>query len=335
MFTGKVPVKTEQGYDEIAHRTRRMSQRHRTVLLLVDGHRTEDEILSLAARAGVPPLCYAELVAQGLVAAPVGAQAQAGAPRMTGSSMPAGQSAFPADVRSPAPAGPEVAVEDGVPGVDAAWPDEPATQPLPLRSAFVRSGMAPPSDSGPGPLDAGAAPAPAAPAPAGRQADVDENRVPAAAKGVPTLDAWAGARADSLPPAALYASRFSASGFPAMDFASSQSEPDSLLPPMRTLAPDSTVSSLGDSLSLAAEDRPLEEARDLLMRAVSREAPVAGSLTLIRLRRASSRDEMRDLLDEVEARIIRPRNREAAEKVLRHARHLLGLSRGTSFLMSR
>jgi hypothetical protein len=88
-------------------------------------------------------------------------------------------------------------------------------------------------------------------------------------------------------------------------------------------------------MTRAVEDRPLEEARDLLIGAVTREAPVAGSLTLIRLRRARSREEMHELLDEVESRINRPRNREVVEQTLQRARHLLGLSSHTSFLVSR
>ena len=53
MFAGTTPVKTAEGQAELNTRARRISQRHRTVLFLVDGRRSEDEIVALAAKAGV------------------------------------------------------------------------------------------------------------------------------------------------------------------------------------------------------------------------------------------------------------------------------------------
>lgn len=254
MATAKVPVKTEQGHDEIAHRTRRLSQRHRTVLLLVDGHRDEGEILSLAARAGVPPACYAEVLQLGLVALPESAEGAA-APDST---------------------------------------DEMPTTPLALRPAYVRAGMAPLSDSAAAPLDS--AVEDDAIAPPGQSAPQPSHPIAPAASAEGSRSA--------LPHGEATPGPWGTSGF-------------------------------DDSLTGAAEDRPLEEARDLLIRAVTREAPVAGSLTLIRLRRAGSREELQRLLDEVESRISRPRNRDTVEQTLRRARHLLGLSSRTSFLVSR
>lgn len=289
MTTGKVPVKTDQGHDEIAHRTRRLSQRHRTVLLLVDGRRDESQILSLAARAGVPEACYLELVERGLV------------------------------TLAPSP-------QDAA---ACAAPDDVATSPLPLRPAYVRSGMAPLSDSAAGALDDNA--------PA--QDTVVASGAPGQAEAMASSEAIIDARADSRPaslaPAAPYASRFSASGGPMSPLAPSKVGPDSLPSARHTRAPDSGASDFDDPATRAAEDRPLEKARELLISAVTREAPVAGSLTLMRLRRASTRDEIQDLLDEVESRISRPRNHEVVEQTLRRARHLLGLSSNTSFLVSR
>ena len=37
------PVKTAAGQDELTHRSRGLGQRHRTLLLLVDGRRSSDE----------------------------------------------------------------------------------------------------------------------------------------------------------------------------------------------------------------------------------------------------------------------------------------------------
>ena len=75
----------------------------------------------------------------------------------------------------------------------------------------------------------------------------------------------------------------------------------------------------------AATDRPLAEARDLLLRAVRQEAPVSGALTMLRLKRASSREALAGLLDEVEQRLRKPRRQIIAAQTMRHVRHLLSL----------
>ena len=115
---------------------------------------------------------------------------------------------------------------------------------------------------------------------------------------------------------------------------------ESLLPASRTLHPESvlTDSMLGDSLMSesmahggaelpanghASDDPSMEEARGILLRAVRTEAPLAGSLTILRLRRARSRSELAGLIDEVEARIVKPYRSLAAQQTLRRARQLL------------
>jgi len=62
-----VPTKTPQGHDELRHRTNRLGQRHRTILLLVDGRRPLSEVLSLAQKAGSATSYFEELVRLGLV----------------------------------------------------------------------------------------------------------------------------------------------------------------------------------------------------------------------------------------------------------------------------
>jgi hypothetical protein len=61
------PQKTELGLDELRRRTRGLSQRHRTMLLLVNGKRTRREVLTLAGQAGVGAEFFDELVAMGMV----------------------------------------------------------------------------------------------------------------------------------------------------------------------------------------------------------------------------------------------------------------------------
>ena len=65
-----IPIKTPAGQAEMNNRQRRISQRHRTMLLLVDGRRTEAQVRSLSARAGVPGICFDELMGLGLIALP-------------------------------------------------------------------------------------------------------------------------------------------------------------------------------------------------------------------------------------------------------------------------
>jgi hypothetical protein len=182
---GAHPQRTASGNAELATRGKRLSQRHRTVLLLVDGRRSENDIRGLAAQAGAGAQCLDDLLTLGLVARANGDRADA-----TVTMAAAGES--------------------------------------------------------------------------------------------------------------------------------------SLLPSSQSLQGESTWSVLEDDLK-AATDRPLAEARDLLMRAVRQEAPVSGALTMLRLKRASSREALAALLDEVEQRLRKPRRQIIAAQTMRHVRHLLSL----------
>lgn len=207
MGIGNAPIKTPDGQAELATRARQLSQRHRTLLLLVDGRRSEAQLRLLAERAGVPPSVYDELLDMGLIAVPL----------------------------------PTLPIE-------------------------------------------------AAPYP-------------------------------TLPPLAV-------------DVALPDVAPESELPASRTLQPESTLNGdIGnyepwtmvetDYSDLGDLDAPLEQARDLLIRAVRAEAPVAGSLTLMRLRRAHTRDELEGLIDEVEARLSRPHRTLATTQLIRRVRRLI------------
>lgn len=177
------PQRTASGHAEMAKRGRRLSQRHRTVLLLVDGRRSEGDIRALAAKAGAGPGCLDDLQSMGLVA-------------LAG-------------------------------GADAAVTEA--------------------------------------------------------------------AGADS-----------------------------SLLASSQSLHGDSSWVVSDDEAS-AGVDRPLAEARELLLRAVRQEAPLSGTLTLMKLKRATTREGLEALLDEVEQRLRRPRRQIIAAQTMRHVRHLLSL----------
>lgn len=224
MAISPIPVKTPEGQAELGQRQRRLSQRHRTVLLLVDGRRTEPEVRSLARQAGAPDSCFGDLLSLGMIALP-----------------------------TPSDAPPVTTVPIPAPGTPA--PEAPLHVDIPLDD------LGTPSES-----------------------------------------------------------------------------PESVLPAARTLHPESVLNDLaagdaakGDPASTdfdaldsgATHDAPLEEARGILMHAVRREAPLTGSLTMLRLRRARTRGELADLIDEVETRIVKPYRSLAAQQVLRRARHLL------------
>ena len=212
MATQTVPVKTPEAVTELGSRQRRLSQRHRTVLLLVDGRRSEELVRQMALAAGAPDACFDELVGLGMI-----------------------------DRNAPEP---EPAREPDLP---------PASAPAPLAEL--------PSPPGP----------------------------------------------DSIA--------------------------SSLLPPSLTLQPESTLNGFDeppssdlaglDSLIREAGDVPFEEARDLMIRAVRAEAPVAGSLTLLRLRRARSRADLEGLLEEVELRITKPFKGLWASQTMARVRELL------------
>jgi hypothetical protein len=222
--TPPIPIKTPDGQAELNNRQRQLSQRHRTVLFLVDGRRTEAQVRAMAQQAGATESCFGELVDLGLIALP-----------------------------QPGPADPST------------LPTVPITPPPPGEDTPLHVDI--PIDDVPPPPD--------------------------------------------------------------------EDAPESLLPAARSLHPESvlTDSVLGESAlrdfdaleAARTDDISFEEARAILLRAVRAEAPVTGSLTMLRLRRARTRAELAELIDEVEARIIKPYRSLAAQQTLRRARHLLTL----------
>lgn len=207
MVTGNAPIKTPDGQAELATRARQLSQRHRTVLLLVNGRRSEEQVKRLAEQAGVPPSCYDDLLQMGLIMLPQ--------PTMSIEA-------------APYPSSPTAQVDLPLPDLDAA----PLPPSGPLAPASTLNG------------DLGG------------------------------YDPWAMVQTD--------------------------------------------YSDLGDL------DGALEQARDLLIRAVRADAPVAGSLTLMRLRRARDREDLLGLLDEVEQRLWRPQRELETARLMRRVRRLIG-----------
>jgi hypothetical protein len=81
MHAGIVPVRSAEGRDELAMRTRRPGPCCRRVVLHVDGQRSAGEIVVLAQRAGAQGSADRELIGLGVIAAPAGANRTDAAPR--------------------------------------------------------------------------------------------------------------------------------------------------------------------------------------------------------------------------------------------------------------
>ena len=214
MVTGTVPIKTPDGQDELGARQRRVSQRHRTVLFLVDGKRSAVEVRSLALRAGVPESCFDDLLALGLIMLP--------------------EPTFSLLVEDPPP-------------LEALRVDMRLSFPDSL-SALTESPLAASRALSPESIAADSA--------------LDELR---------GADPWPLAQPPGLP----------------------------------------------------GGDAAFVEARSILMQAVRGEAPLTGSLTWLRLRRARTRADLVALLDEVEARILKRHRTLAGAQTLSRVRHLL------------
>ncbi|HZE92707.1 MAG TPA: hypothetical protein VE029_13515 [Rhizobacter sp.] len=215
MAVMNIPIKTPDALAELSSRQRRLSQRHRTVLLLVDGRRREDQVRELAVQAGSPASCFDELLDLGMIV-------------LSRMAEPSAADAIEAQGAAPS-----------------------ASKPIPL--------------------------------------DV----LPAPAAGPDSVG--------------------------------------SVLPPSLSLQPDSSLNELSgaepafdlSSLIGDGQDEALEEARGILLRAVRAEAPVAGSLTMMRLRRARSREDLESLLEEVESRIFKPFKGLWASQTMARVRELL------------
>lgn len=136
---GPVPFKTTLGQDELRHRTLKLAPRQRTMLLLVDGKRTVNEVVALAQQAGAPPELFGELVALSLIEVP---------------DVPAGHTAVATDIVIDGVVMQGVVIEADVPPptdrADAAslppppatmlapsWPEVIASSPVPLDEAPV------------------------------------------------------------------------------------------------------------------------------------------------------------------------------------------------------
>jgi hypothetical protein len=285
------PVKTAEGIAEMRQRRRGLSQRQRTMLLLVDGRRSVMQVKQIAVQAGAPDHCFDELLELGLIELPEPVSSQAAMARTQPDSAPVKPE--PSPIPESAAHEPESAALEPESGALDLEPWEPeAVCPEPEPALKVQAMLAEhiqlhEATVAPNP-DEFDAKAYAGDAFSVMQADVSEPAMPAR-RPAPTTESGV---VDSLM-SSLFPFVESAFGLPAR------------------------VS------SNTPRDDALEEARHVLMREVRAKAPVAGALTLMRLRRAQSREDLIALFDEVDSHLCTLMRHLSARQTLIHVRELL------------
>ena len=287
------PVKTPEGRAEITRRSRALNQRLRTVLLLIDGRRTISQIRTVAVQVGAPDTCLDDLLDMGLVALPTPLQQ----PAPTVASMPASPPEAVVELTSEAP------IVEAVSVVAAPVVEEPP--PAAPQVEFVAA------------------------APVAVIEDVPMH---------PAMDVeFDAVRLDHESDSSK---RLAAELFDEILRASPPRDtgPSTMDSTLRTTGGgrlDSMMSSLFPLLESAfgsvgripnaerSQDDALEEARRILMREVRSKAPVTGALTLAKLRRAGTREELAALFDEVGSHISLPMRRLSTQQILLHVKGLL------------
>lgn len=345
------PTKTALGLEELRQRTRKLGQRHRTVLLLVDGKRSREEVVGLAQQAGVVPSHFDELIAWGMVD---GEPLLAPGEPDKDSRVVIETSSQEAAVASPEPAPLEAEAE-----AEAAGPAVPAAGIAALAPAVVLEpghgdpGPAEPSEGsevmgavarGSAPEEELAAPEPAgggsaAPAAAPAAVAVPERltitlspppvarplparRLAPSRRGAPRM-ATVAPRSPEPPALAL--------GLEAVRAVPTLSEPLLGELPSRIrpvfVADAATLDALptADDADASEESRLLGEVRGLLIGTLLVDAPVSSSLTALRVHRARDRESLVRLVWEVERSLVRARRPREAQARLGRARELLGL----------
>lgn len=314
-----LPVKTERGVEEIRRRSRTLSQRQRTVLLLIDGRRSVSEIRHVAAQVGASDTCFDELLDLGLVSLP---------------------EPEPAPVAEPLPAAAEaVAAPEPLPQTEPPPMAEPLPEPVLAAEPDLEPEPAPEPEAEPDSLfeaEDVAMEAEARPEPPYAETPID---VADWSHGAPAFEA---APSQDTPDEAL-GDVVPAYGGPPSDsgvvYDTGDSDPRfAPLPRRRTTPPgwlDSVKSSLlplfesafgpldADTIEPVTDDGPLEEARRILMRELREKAPVTGSLALLKVRKARTREELAALLDNVGFHIGQPSRHLSAQQVVMRVRGIL------------
>lgn len=300
------PVKTALGHEELRQRTRTFSQRHRTVLLLVDGKRLQDEVLALALKAGVASNFFDELVAAGLVdlQEPV-AEIEVAVASVSEPDVAAGV----------ASGGAEVAAAAEPPAVDRTDLDEAVFHDVVLGVEVPER----PETLEPAPLTD----------PQGGRAEARSE--PSFEDSVPVPLVLPAGSAEALPvrPARV---KFAAPLYQPPPPRPAGTERRSAVPRL-TPAPSLLARRAGEGgvlrdepKSASVDEEPmLAEVRSLLIGTLLVDGPVSSSLTVLRVGRARDRYELIGLVWQIERALVTARRPVEAMSRLRRARELLGL----------
>lgn len=326
------PVKTDLGQQELRRRKRTLGQRHRTMLLLVDGKRSRDEVLGLAQQVGVGATHFDELIEWGMVT---------GEPVAEPVTEPVVEEAA-ADVAPVAEAGASTADEP-----DVAAAPEPEAAVTPALEAVQVPAAAEPAEAGPGDEPPSAAePEPAVAAEAAPTESLADAPAPPAAL-LPELLSLTPTPTPVAAPRPLPARRVAptrrssriaspplprdAAPFLPLDVPRAAmpvlSEPVGEIPDhIRAVVLDPNLDmALPDDDGDSEEGRLLGEVRSLLIGTLLVDAPVSSSLTALRVHRARDRESLVRLVWEVERSLVRARRPRESQARLGRARDLLGL----------
>lgn len=308
------PLKTDAGQDELRRRTRRLSQRHRTVLLLVDGRRSCEDVLTLADKAGVAASYFDELVAMGLVELPVapGAEGEAVSPA-AGEPAQVLAAALQPRTEAEAPLAAAPALPDRPAPLEREGHEAAAAEATPLATVDdVPSAAGPLLTSLPPPS-------------VSLLWQAESSQAPLSTASMPLQDLA------STPPLAR--------ARPArVKFASPKYEPPAPKPrpvvrvrkppvaaPAPRPAPSARAPGRAEPGRSVSEEALLSEVRGLLIGTLLVDGPVTSSLLALRVGRARQRAELVTLVWEIERTLVRARLPREALGRLRKARDLLGL----------
>lgn len=347
MPASNVPTKTALGQDELRLRKHRLGQRHRTILLLVDGRRPLAEVLSLAQQAGSQTTHFEELVRLGMVELP----AEAAAPepvitepgaldalRVTDVEVAVPVFELPSPAPAPAVAEPSIVVEAPLP------PPKPPMAPAPAPV---------PEPAAPGPAVEGHAvaleparskrPPPVAVVEATGEPDlISSSRIEALAQLVSAASKPRSAPSSTrkTPPApkpakAAATVKTSQSVSPPLAAAKPKTKPAAAkraAPPAGAPAARPKVDGRAAKAAPAvpepadnAEEALIGQVRELLRQTLHYDPPSFGSKLYSRVSHAATVQELVDLAWEFERQSNHPRRSRAGMWTLQHARELLGL----------
>ena len=292
------PVKTSAGQDELRHRTRGLGQRHRTVLLLVDGKRPLGDILAMAHQAGAQTSHFEELLHLGLIDMPSPA------------AIPEAAETAPGSLDVPKLTNVELDVHLDEPGPDS----QPEPEPEPVAQAQAQAQAEAEAETEAGSeatAEAAVAdhsPAPTPPlAPRPSEAPHSDRDPPVEPRPPPASDA---------PPAPA--------SNPADTPAAPQRPPAMVLDRLLMREALHPMAHEVDSTPVAAV-RLLHEVRGLLIHALGADASLFAPLVLNRVRAAQGTRELIDLVWEIERHRGHLRRARPQLLSLERARELLGM----------